>query len=287
MRHETRAWVAAAWLVLAACAACPARAEPQTSLWFQVGEELVYKLYWGVIYVGETRVSSRWVEEDGRPLVAIRIRTRSNAFLDRIYRVDDELESVIDPETFLPLRFSKVLSEGRYKTDETTTFDHARGTARWVHRTKNEQKEFAIEPDSRDLISFMYFMRQREFQTGEQAQYRVMADEKLYDVFLRVGPVDTMKMEKYGRVRSVRIVPEAAFQGLFVRKGKITMWVSRDERRIATRVQATVPVADVHINLHEVLGPGSDRWVQGRPKPSDAAARRTIELVEEKTPHVH
>ena len=287
MRRKTSGWLATLALAAAVSFAHPAWSADRPALWFNVGEELVYKLYWGVIYVGESRVTTQWVEEDGRNLVAIRIRTRSNAFLDRIYRVDDTLESVIDPVTFLPLRFSKVLNEGRYKTDELTTFDHARGKAQWVHRAKGNQKEFEIEPDTRDLITFMYYMRQREFKTGEQEQFRVMADEKLYDVFLNVGPVDAMKMEKYGRVNSVRIVPEAAFQGLFVRKGKITMWVSKDERRIATRVQATVPVADVHINLYEVLGPGTDRWVQGGKTSSAAAVPRAIELVEESRPHVH
>lgn len=286
MRHKGMARVAAVWITLAVCGMAPAFASETAKLWFDVGEELIYKLYWGVVFVGESRVTTEWIEEDGRPLIAIRIRTRSNAFLDRIYRVDDVLESIIDPATFLPLRFSKVLNEGRYRTDELTTFDHARGKAEWLHRRRGDRKTFDIEPDTRDLITFMYFMRQREFQPGQQEQFRVMADEKLYDVFLNVGPVDTMKMEKYGKVSSVRIVPEAAFQGLFVRKGKVTMWVSTDARRIATRVQASVPVADIHINLFEVRGPGADRWVQGDPSASEARAPRPFELAKETPPHV-
>lgn len=263
MRHNLRAGlllIAWGWAAIVG----PARAsvEPEPALWFEVGEELVYRIHWGVISVGESRVTTEWMEESGRRLLVIRYRTRSNAFLDRIYRVDDVVEAVIDPVTFLPLRFSKVLNEGRYKTDELTLFDHAAGKATWQNRRRGTTKEFAIEPDTRDLISFMYYMRQRAFQPGDTAQYRVMADEKLYDIFLTVGPRDTLKMERYGKVSSVRITPEAAFEGLFVRKGKMTVWVSEDERRLATRIQATVPVADIHINLHEVRGPGSDFWVR-------------------------
>lgn len=256
-------------------------AQPAPPLWFQVGEELVYSIHWGVINVGESRVTTEWTEENGRRLLAIRYRTRSNSFLDRIYRVDDTIEAVIDPGPFLPLRFTKTLSEGRYKTDEVTVFDHAAGKAYWTNRRKGTTKEFAIEPNTRDLVTFMYYMRQREFEPGERAEYRVMADEKMYDVFLNVGSVDTMKMERYGKVKSVRITPEAAFQGLFVRKGKVTLWVSRDERRLATRIQATVPVADVHINLEEVRGPGSDAWVRGggSASPDSSRAQLTQEVV--------
>ncbi|HMP76805.1 MAG TPA: DUF3108 domain-containing protein [Kiritimatiellia bacterium] len=254
-------------------------------LWFNVGEELVYKLHWGVMGVGETRVTTEWVEEDGRRLIAIRYRTRSNSFLDRIYRVDDTIEAIIEPTTFLPVRFTKTLNEGRYKTDEVTTFDHAAGKAYWRHRTKDRTKEFEIEPDTRDLVTFMYFMRQREFQPGETAQYRVMADEKVYDVTINAGKVDTLKMDGFGRVRSIRITPEASFEGLFVRKGKMTLWVSQDARRIATRIQVTVPVADIHINLQEVKGPGNDSWVRRDKSQSQVQAEARAGAWEQT--HVH
>ncbi|MCZ7590688.1 MAG: DUF3108 domain-containing protein [Kiritimatiellae bacterium] len=248
----------------------------QPKLWFDVGEELVYSIHWGVIRVAETRVTTEWIEEDGRKLIAIRYRTRSNSFLNKIYRVDDVIEAVIDPGPFLPVRFTKTLSEGKYRTDEVTVFDHAAGKAYWKNRYRNSEKEFDIESDTRDLVTFMYYMRQHEFETGEKVTYRVMADEKIYDVFLDVGSVDTLKTDKFGKVKSVRITPEAAFEGLFVRKGKIIVWVSRDERRVATRVQATVPVADIHINLSEVLGPGNDRWVGGNGTPAKTEAAAAV-----------
>lgn len=242
-----------------------ARAEPsrgRPDLWFQVGEQLHYRIHWGVMHVGDTHVTTEWIEEDGRDLLVIRYRTRSNAFLDRIYRVDDTIEAVIEPHSFLPVRFVKILNEGRYRTDELTVFDHAAGKAYWTHRRKGDRKEFAIDADTRDIVTFMYYMRKHEFKPGDRAEFRVMADEKIYDLFVTAGPVETMKMQRYGKVKSIRITPEAAFQGLFVRKGKMTIWVSQDSRRIATRIQATVPVADVHINLHEVFGPGNDLWVR-------------------------
>lgn len=265
-----------------------ARAEPsrgRPDLWFQVGEELHYRIHWGVMHVGDTRVTTEWIEEDGRDLLVIRYRTRSNSFLDRIYRVDDTIEAVIEPHSFLPVRFVKILNEGRYRTDELTEFDHANGKAYWTHRRKGDRKEFAIDADTRDIVTFMYYMRKREFQPGETAEFRVMADEKIYDLFVKAGPVETMKMPRYGKVRTIRITPEAAFQGLFVRKGKMTLWVSQDERRLATRIQATVPVADVHINLHEVKGPGTDPWVRG--ESSTRGPEAEARLVSGELPHVH
>lgn len=264
---------------LALALAAPWRAGAATNsrpaLWFEVGEELHYRIHWGVMHVGDSYVTSEWIEENGRELLRIRYRTRSNSFLDRIYPVDDTIEAVIEPHSFLPVRFEKRLSEGRYRTHEVTVFDHENGKAYQTNRRKGTTREFDIEPDTRDLVTFMYYMRQHEFLPGDKASFRVMADEKIYDLHITAGPVETLKMQNYGKVRSIRIVPEAAFQGLFVRKGKMTLWISQDSRRIATRIQASVPVADVHVNLHRVRGPGDDFWVKGGEQHAENGAGET------------
>jgi hypothetical protein len=268
-----------------------ARAEGEPApLWFAVGEELRYEVYWGVVHVADSRVTTEWIEQDGRRLLAIRFRTQSNGFLKKIYPVNDFIESIVDPATFLPLRFTKTLNEGRYRTDEVTHFDHGSGVATWENRKNGKKKEFPIEADTRDIVTFMYYLRAQAFTPGQQAKFRVMADEKLYDLFFRVGPADEMKFEKFGKVRSVRIEPEAAFEGIFVRKGKLTIWVSEDPRRVCTRLMATTPFANVRVNLAEVLGPGDDFWVSRSAPSAQAAAPPGAQAAagspQERTAHV-
>jgi len=112
------------------------------------------------------------------------------------------------------------------------------------------------------VISFMYFMRSRPFQVGETVHARVMADEKLYDLYVKVSRRENLKLPELGRRPSLKLEPEAAFQGLFVRKGKMWMWVSDDEQRFCTRIAAQVPVASVSLWLSgvEVV---NDRVVTG------------------------
>jgi len=246
-----------------------AETDPQAeyNLPFLVGEELVYHAYWGVFNVAETVVRSSWDTYEGRRVIAVRIRTQGTSVIDKIYPVDDTIETLIDPATMLPIRFEKKLSEGRHRAHEITVFDHAAGKAH-LHNVKRDKREIIdIDPDMRDLVAFMYSMRTHDYVVGEEREYRVLTDEKIYDLWLKVEGMDTMKFDRFGKVRSFRIEPKAAFEGLFVRKGKLTVWVSDDPRRICTRIMATVPVANVRINLVEVRGPGDDFWVKaGRSK---------------------
>lgn len=246
-----------------------ARAEPDVpagpELWFSVGEELVYDLHWGVIPVGRSQVTTEWIEEDGKRRIAIRIKTRTNKVLSKIYPVDDFLESIINPDGFLPIRFTKRLKEGRYRCDEVTYFDHAGGVAHYTSHLSGKKKDFEIEPDTRDIVSLMYYLRSKQFEPGTTNHYRLMADEKLYDLWVKAQKVEPVSLGgSYGRVESLKFEPEAAFGGIFVRKGKMWMWVSQDPRRLCTRIVARVPVASVGIVLAEVRGPGDDRWVRGK-----------------------
>lgn len=232
-----------------------------TNLWFHVGEELTYKVYWGIIPVGSATITTDWADLDGRKLIAIRYRALSNKVISTVYPVDSMIESLIDPDTFKSVRFTKNLSEGRHRSHEITTFDYGSLTASWTSLTKAKHKTFALESETRDLVAFLYLVRAWPFEPNETWSGRVMADDDIYDLWVRVKDREAVKLPGFGKVTSVRIEPEAAFNGIFVRKGKITVWVSDDERRLVTRIVGSVPVADIDVVLCGVRGPGNDSWV--------------------------
>ena len=231
-------------------------------LWFPVGEKLTYNIRWGPWTVGYSTVWTEWIQENGRDLLAIRVRNRSTSVLNKLFPVDDFMESIVDPVTFLPLRFHKSLSEGRYRLKEVTTFDYQKKMAHWQHLLRDSHEDFAIESDTRDLLSFMYFMRSQAWDEHKGYCFRVMADEKLYDLYVNPSRFAKINLREYGKVRSLKLVPEAAFQGLFVRVGRLEVWVSDDDRCILTKGTAIVPfpIGTIRVMLGKVEGPGDDFW---------------------------
>ena len=261
MRTTCRSLLAAIWL-FAGCEGLRAEEAPAPTTLFPVGEELFYDVHWGFLHVGYTHVTTSWTNRQEKKLIHVRFATRTNRVVEKLYPVDDLIEAMIDPATMLPVLFAKRLSEGRYRTDEETVFDHATGQAVWRSRKSNRTKTFPIEPDTRCLVSIMYYLRGQQFSPGEKYEYQVMADEKLFDLFVNVRKEEKLKLPPWGEVPCLKIEPEAAFQGLFVRKGKITMWVAQGERRVCTRIVGEIPVASVKLTLTGVKGPGDDTWVK-------------------------
>lgn len=227
-----------------------------------VGEKLTYRLYWGYVPVGTAVIETEWTGPADRKLLAIRMRTESNKVIEKVYPVRDTIESLVDPETFLPVQFTKNLSEGTHRRYETTVFDRTNRVANWTARLSGRKKSFPIPPDIRDIPTLMYALRSHRFVPGSRETFKVMADEKVYDVGVTVRKKEKLDLPQHEDVRCILLEPDAAFEGIFVRHGRIWIWISDDERCLAARIEASIPVANVKAVLWSVEGPGNDRWIR-------------------------
>ncbi len=263
----------------ASLSSSPARPpHPEVDFPFPVGETLVYDIYWGWIGVGESRASTswHWDESGGRWLLLIRFRTRTNNVLEKLYPVDDVVETLVDPHSKRPLSFRLDLSEGRHTRKETTLFDwdNLRASFRGIKNGKERVKDLEIRENTRDLVSFMYFMRETPFAPNRVHAFEVLSDDKLYDLTVKSLGTEDIHLKEHGKVASMKLAPKASFEGVFNRKGEMELWVSTDPRRILTKAEVDTPFANVKILLRTVTGPGGDRWSHPAPTATPRPRRR-------------
>lgn len=220
-----------------------------------MGEKLNYRISWGFIPVGAAEVTTSWdTDDDGRRVIAIRSRARSNKVIRKIYPVDSKLETLIDPETLLPIRFTKNQKEGRRRSHEITEIDYNAGSATIRDLIKDKQQIVEIDPSIRDLLSFMFFVRGEKFKPGSSMDYRVLTDDKVYDLKINTKKREQVQTADGKKHNAYLLVPEAAFEGLFVRKGRMDLWVSKENPVTILRAHVEVPVAKVKF----ILDPDAD-----------------------------
>jgi len=229
---------------------------------FPLNERLDYHISWNGILVAWSVATTGIVETNGTNYVAVRVETQTYPVFDVFYKVNDLHECLLDPETLLPVRFEKTMREGRSHYQDVTTFDYASGTARFENLEAGTVTNVPIRSDTRDYLSFMYFMRGQTMSPAMTTTYSVLADDQVYEVLVRADKVENIGLLNYPDVPSLRVEPEAAFNGLFVRSGKATLWVSQDLRRIMTCVKARVPFGRITVKLHDVSGGGDDFWIR-------------------------
>ena len=238
--------------------------DPPPELWFPVGEEIDYEIQWGVFSVGDATAKAAWTNCGGRRLLTLTVEGKSNGIVEKLYPVEQFLQTVLDPATFLPISFEKRSREGKRRYHEITTFDHATLKGHWKSLLKDKQKDFDIEKDTRDLMGLMYWIRKEPVKENETRTYHVMTDEKMYELIVEAGKREPVSLKNYGKVSCLKMEPKGKFNGMFVRKGRMWLWVSDDPRYTVCRVAASVPVASIKIMLKKVRGPGDDFWVAGK-----------------------
>lgn len=263
-------------LVPSALARAPAWDDPPPELWFPVGEDCLYDVSWGVFTVGSARARADWIEVEGRRLLAISVEAESNGIVETLYPVKEFLQTLVEPVAFLPLAHEKQASEGRHKTHELTVFDPEAGEARYHSFLRDNGHAYPLPEGTRDMLSVMYWFRRSPLRDpGGKRAYELVTNEKLYELFVDALALETVKVGRYGKRECVKMEPTGKFEGMFVHKGRMFLWASRDKRYTLCAIDASVPVADIHIKLKEVRGPGDDDWTAPPPeeKPKKVSRR--------------
>ena len=246
-------------LVVVCCLGVSTRA---AELPFPIGEELIYTISWMGVPIAWSKAVTEMDTYEGREVLAMRITVNTFSFFDHICKVEDFYEGLIDPKTFLPIRFEQNIKERSYRKHDITTFDYKTLTAHYVHQGNGSTKDYKIDPAGRDILSFMYFLRSVSLKENTETRYRVMSDDKIYDLFIKAFKIEPVKVDRYDReIPCLTVKPEAMFDGLFVRKGKATVWISRDPRHLLTYAKVSTPFGRVSLTLDEVRGPGTDFWI--------------------------
>ncbi len=216
---------------------------------FRVGEKLTYGIRWAGIYVGQGTLSVKEIMNlGGAEVYHIVSEARSNAFLDKIYKVRDEIHSYVDTKGLFSRKFAKNQREGHYKAEEEVTYDYAAHKGRYLNKSFSTSeptlvtKEIDLPDYVQDALSCLYYFRLQDIEVGKPVFIKVNADEKNWDLEVKVLDKAHIEIRNMGAYEAVLAEPEAKFKGIFVRKGKMEIWFSADERRIPLLVNVHVPI---------------------------------------------
>lgn len=224
---------------------------------YPVGEQATYKIEWGLLSCGTSTIGCEEVEMDGRKLIRIRIRVKSNWLISTIYPVDDMVDCYIDPETQLSVRVEKNTSEGRFICRDILEIDRENDTAFWTSHSDNISTNYSIETGACDAVSFLYDFRKYDFKKGTSRSFNIVVDTALHGIQITAGGTDVKKVAESGKVECRKYLVEPKRDDLFVRKIPKAIWLTEDDRKILVRMDVRVPIGKARIVLDEYTPPRS------------------------------
>lgn len=173
------------------------------------------------------------------------------------FRVNDRTVARFDPASGCSLGIEKHLREGRAARDQLVRIDPESGVAE-VEDAKVPQKRFELAPCTLDVLSAFYVTRLRGVPEGGSLELPVFDNGKHYRLGVRfVGRERLDLPAPFGKKYPTLVIEPQLVEGtgLFVKQGRLRIWLSDDARRVPVRLRSRVAIGSVSAEL-EKYDPG-------------------------------
>lgn len=211
---------------------------------FKVGEQLNYKVHLGPTSqpVGtialQVRARAKYFNRDG---VQLGMRAATTLAAQRLFIVNDQINSYVDPNTLLPFRTELQLQEGRDRTNQVLSIDQDRGNA-----LTDKGARIEIPVGTHDLISVLYALRSFNLSPPKRNAVSILINNRPRTLFIESLKREVIDLggQKIAALQLALTTDDAQGDRLGLR-----LWVSEDRRRLPLRITATTPLGLARADL--------------------------------------
>lgn len=211
-----------------------------------INKKYHYNLYWSGIKAGEAVLEYIETPEG----LAVRTHAVSSKFISIFYKVDDLAESILYPDGY-PKSFILNISEGRHRKHKVTNFTQKPEGRQEIffHDTlKKEKEEYQLDKPAYDPLSGFYAMTKREIEVGRTEYIKIFDSKKIFDAEINVLEREKIRVPA-GEFETIVVNPILKTEGLFLRKGKMHIWLTDDDRKIPVMFKSKVKIGSFTAEL--------------------------------------
>jgi Protein of unknown function (DUF3108) len=211
---------------------------------FKIGEQLTYQVYLanepqpvGTITF-TLKARGRYFNRDGLLFSVTAQTTGAGA---RVYPVNDQINSYVDPTTLLPFRTELTLSEGKYHSTRGYNLDQNRGAA-----VADSKERIEIPVGTYDLISAVYALRTFDLWPKRRNAISIMATTQPRTLFVESQRRETIEL---GSQKITAILVTLTTDDPQSDQMQIRMWIGDDARHLPLRISAVTQLGAVRADL--------------------------------------
>jgi hypothetical protein len=176
---------------------------------------------------------------------------RSIGLADKLYKVRDEYQGYFNPQTLLPYKSIRDISEGRYKRYHVDLFNHKECKV-----TTLKGKVFDITAETRDMVSVFFFIRNIDYsrlKDGDIIKITTFFDDEIFPFDMRYRGTEIVRT-RAGTYNCIKLVPFVEPGRIFNKEDDMTIWLSNDNNRVPIRVRFNLKVGSIKCDLVEFSG---------------------------------
>jgi hypothetical protein len=198
-----------------------------------VGEYLVYAVDWRGIYAGQIILHIKEIVNfSNRQCYHIIAQARPNKFFRLFYNVKYIVETYIDKETNMPLRFYKRKIFGRKVTEETINFDYNNNIAVWNYTGYKSKTINLSAGNVQDLLSSLYYFRLESFTLGGNYPLDVVYNGAAWKLNAKINSLELVKMYHRQPLKAYTVSLSSKLAKHITGEKEIKIYFSAKERHI-------------------------------------------------------
>ena len=246
--------IAFIWMALAAAffahgQSLPHLKEPA----FQAGEELSYRLRYGMISAatGTLKVEDSKIKFSSPHTYHLSARGQTSSAFSIFFTVDNRYNSYIDSRTFLPHYYTENIREGSYRRTDVVSFNHRNRTVKGNKGTFKSESAQTF-----DLLSAYYFARNLDLsqvKKGQSFELTYFLNDEIATLGIEYIGIETIKTS-LGTLECLKFGPEIKPGRIFRKDSRLYLWVTNDGNRIPVKAQVEIIVGAVTLELTDAKG---------------------------------
>jgi hypothetical protein len=186
----------------------------------------------------------------------------SKGFFSKLFGVTFKFhaESHVEPNDFYAMRTTKRDEQGKRLRTSEAVFDTEAGKVEYTERDPNNAQSAprvitaALSGPTQDIVSAIYFLRTQSLTPGQSFTVAISDSGRVYQVPATVVAEKKKMKSVLGKVEVVRVDVELFGPGRPVEegKGKMSIWVTSDERHVPIKARLSHAMGQLDITLKSI-----------------------------------
>jgi len=219
---------------------------------FKAGEELVYRVRYGMITAGEAslKVENSDVKFNNRPVYRMVAQGRTSGAFDFFKKVRNRYDSYIDKKNLTPYLYTENVREGSYTRNDKARFYQDE------RKVVSNEGTFKGNVQTFDIVSAYYFARNLDLsgiRPGKSFTMSYFLNDGISDLSITYVGKETIKTPS-GYVRCLKFNPSIAPGRIFRKDSRLFLWITDDENRVPVKAQADLRVGSATMELISAKG---------------------------------
>lgn len=214
---------------------------------FQVGEQLKYKLKYGIFTAAEAtlKIADTDLKFDDRPVFHLVAEGRTSGTFDLFHKVRNRYDSYIDQKELTPYLYTENIHESNYRRSDKARFYQDQ------KKVVSNKGTFAGNVQTFDVISAYYFARSLDMSKVVKGQKFVMSyflSDGISQLEIEYVGKEVVKTA-LGKFNCLKFSPSIEPGRIFRKDSRLYLWVTDDGNRIPVKAHVEVLVGSITMEL--------------------------------------